>query len=119
MRAFLVEDEYLIELLVEEMLGELGHEIAEAAATCHSALTCARKGGFDFALLDLELSDGFTYPVADVLDARRTPYAFMTGHDHAEIPPGYAAVPVLSKPFRCEDLATAVSRLLDKNCGLR
>ena len=117
MRALLVEDQYLIELLVEDMLGALGHETAESVATIADALMSARQGSFDFALLDLELSDGFTYPVADILHERRIPYAFMTGHGHAGIAVEYATIPVLCKPFGYEDLATAVSRLLDPTRG--
>ena len=67
-------------------------------------------GGFDAALLDLNLEDGLSYPIADLLRAAAIPFAFTTGS--ASIAAGYADVPALTKPFVQADLETVLARLL-------
>jgi CheY-like chemotaxis protein len=110
-RILLVEDEYLITMLLEDMLAELGCEPAATAVRLHEAVELARGGTFDLALLDLQLSGDVSYPVADALIERAIPFAFMTGRHAADLDPAYSAAPVLHKPFRRADLAEMIARL--------
>jgi CheY-like chemotaxis protein len=111
-RVFLIEDEVLIALLLEDMVLALGYEVVVGAATLDEAIAAARIGDFDLALLDLNLGGKLTYPVADILKARRVPFAFVTGYGSAGVPAAYTDVPVLEKPFRQEDLKTMIAQLL-------
>jgi DNA-binding response OmpR family regulator len=110
-RIFLVEDEYLITVLIGDMLAELGHDLAETADRLDSALTLARDGSFDLAHIDLTLKGAVTYPVAAALVSRGVPFAFVTGRGAEDIDPAYAGIPVLRKPFRRRDLTEIVTRL--------
>ncbi len=111
-RVFLIEDEVLIALLLEDMVLALGYEVVVGAATLDEAIAAARTGDFDLALLDLNLGGKLTYPVADILKARRVPFAFVTGYGSAGVLAAYTGVPVLEKPFRQEDLKTVIAQLL-------
>jgi CheY-like chemotaxis protein len=110
-RVFLIEDEVLIALLLEDMVLALGYEVVVGAATLDEAIAAARTGDFDLALLDLNLGGKLTYPVADILKARRVPFAFVTGYGSAGVLAAYTGVPVLEKPFRQEDLKTVIAQL--------
>ncbi len=111
-RVLLVEDEVLITLLLQDMLLDLECETADAPASLEDALSAARNGAFDLALIDLNLHGKLTYPVADLLKARRIPFIFVTGYGAAALEPAYADAPVLEKPFRREDLEAMIARVL-------
>jgi CheY-like chemotaxis protein len=94
-RVLLVEDEVLITLLLQDMLLDLEYEVADAPASLDDALSAARNGAFDLALVDLNLRGKLTYPVADLLKARQIPVIFVTGYGSAALEPASAGVPVL------------------------
>jgi len=114
-RFLVVEDEYLIAVLIEEYLDDLEHQVAAVAATLGEALEQARVGNFDAALLDLQLGGAASYGVADILTQRGIPFAFVTGRAEGDVQPAYAAVPMLCKPFRPDDFAAIIARLLAPN----
>ena len=111
-RILLVEDDFLIAALVEDMLADLGHEVTAMAERLDAAVALAQNGCFDLALLDLRIGAVLGYPVADVLIARRIPFAFVTGQGVGGVDPAYASAPILQKPFRLEDLAAMIGRLI-------
>ena len=78
LRALVVEDEGSVALLIEDMLEELGCEVAASVATLAEALTAATDGSFDFAVLDVNLAGELVFPVAEVL--RQTAVAVPVQH---------------------------------------
>ena len=110
-RVLLVEDEVLITLLLQDMLLDLECEVADAPATLDDALSAARNGAFDLALIDLNLHGKLTYPVADILKARQIPFIFVTGYGSAALEPAYADALVLEKPFHRKDLEAIIARV--------
>jgi CheY-like chemotaxis protein len=111
-QVLLIEDEALIGMLIEDMLTDLGCQVTDTVGRLEPALQAATEGAFDFAMVDVNLAGQATYPVADRLAARGIPFAFVTGYGAAGVDPAYAATPVLSKPFRPDDLARVLKRLL-------
>src|SRR3954453_3263054 len=86
-------------MMLEDFLDSLGHKVAGTCETVAEALARVEQGGFDVAIIDVNLNGERVWPVADRLAARRIPYVLATG-GHIEPPPqAHAAVPVLSKPF--------------------
>ena len=90
-RVLVVEDEILIGMLLEDMLGELGYAIAATASRVDEAAALARDGEFDAAILDVNLNGQDVYPVADILAARGIPFVFATGYGERGLPPDLSA----------------------------
>jgi CheY-like chemotaxis protein len=110
LNVFVVDDEVLVKMLIEDILGELGCRVADTASTLEEAVAKAESGAFDAAILDVNLSGRQTEPVAAALAARQIPFVFSTGYGK---PPSdaFADVPVLSKPFKTVDLEQALMKL--------
>ena len=103
-RILVVEDELMIRMLLEDMLGELGYVVAAEAAHLDEALDAANNAAFDVAILDVNLNGEPILPVADALAARGTPFVFATGYGERGLPEAYRDRPTLKKPFQIEGL---------------
>lgn len=114
-RVLVVEDEMMVAMLVEDMLTDLGYTVVAVASHIEGAIQQAQKGGFDFAILDLNLNGVKSYEVAEVLRERNVPFLFATGYGEAILPGALKDVPTLQKPFVSQQLESAVSRLLAVN----
>jgi CheY-like chemotaxis protein len=113
-RVLIVEDEMMVAMLVEDMLGDLGFTVAATASQMEAAVQQAEHGDFDFAILDLNLNGMKSYAVAEALRARKKPFLFATGYGDAVLPEDFRGVPTLQKPFVSEQLQKAVVSLLAK-----
>jgi CheY-like chemotaxis protein len=111
-RVLVVEDEAMIRMLLEDMLGELGCILAREAARMDEALEAARTAEFDVALLDLNLNGQNTGPVAEVLAARGVPFVFATGYGEQGLPEAFRDRPALKKPFQIDGLSRALHKAL-------
>jgi CheY-like chemotaxis protein len=103
-RVLVVEDEVIVGMLVEDMLQELGYEVAALSTHLEQAVELARSSDIDFAMLDLNLNGQMSYPVADVLRGREVPFIFATGYGAKILVPPYIGTPTLQKPFHLEEL---------------
>ena len=107
-RILIVEDEPFIALTLEDMLAELGFEVAATVSNVQAALDMLDGTPVDAALLDINLGEQKIDPVADLLAARRCPFLFTTGYGRSGIPANHSGRPVLQKPFQTKDLADAL-----------
>jgi CheY-like chemotaxis protein len=121
LRVLVVEDEMLVAMNIEDMLLDLGHEVAALANRLETALSFAREAQLDVAMLDVNLAGQASFPVADVLRERGIPYLFATGYGVQGIAEAHRQAPVLQKPFRARDLeemlravAQPISRAADE-----
>jgi CheY-like chemotaxis protein len=113
LRVLVLEDETIVLLMIEDLLDDLGCRVVGPAATVPEALALAEAGGFDAALLDLNLGRGETsYPVADMLAARQVPFAFVTGYSADVLVPPHNGRPILEKPFWGDALSNVLLRLI-------
>ncbi len=103
-RVLVVEDEYLIRMLLEDMLDELGYGVLAAVGTISEASQIATSGEFNAAILDVNLDGQEIYPVADILAKRGLPFVFVTGYGERSLPEPYRGRPTLQKPFQAEQL---------------
>ncbi|MFU0505218.1 response regulator [Pseudaminobacter sp. NGMCC 1.201702] len=110
-RIFLVEDEAIVALMVEDMLAELDATVVGPALTIANGLALAQSEEIDAAVLDVNVRGERIDPVAEVLRARKVPIVFATGYGDGA---GEIAreAPVLDKPYTREKLATTLARLL-------
>lgn len=97
-RLLLVEDEFLVALVMEEALRELDCEIVGPVGDLDEALTKATDEALDGALLDINLNGRLVYPVAERLQERGIPFAFTTGYAEPDLPLRFRAMPRLQKP---------------------
>jgi DNA-binding response OmpR family regulator len=118
LRAFLVEDEGGIALLIEDMLVDLGCELAGSAARLDRACDMARNATADFAVLDVNLDGQPVFPLARILRERKIPFVFSTGYGATGMPPEFNGAPVLTKPFVLEQLRRAILAALTPPSGL-
>jgi CheY-like chemotaxis protein len=99
-RVILVEDEPLVAMMMEDLLLDLGCEIAGSFGSLGAAMAWLGSfdGGLDGALLDVNLGGGETvFPLAEALRARGVPFAFATGY--GVLPSdAYPETPLIHKP---------------------
>ncbi len=98
-RFLVVEDEILVLMIIEDMLGDLGCESVTAAATVEQAIALIEAQVFDAAMLDMNLDGNDSNAVADALAERGVPFIFSTGYSGRDMSDGYSDRPVLKKPF--------------------
>ncbi len=113
-RVFLVEDEAMIAMLLEDMLGDLGCVVVGPAYDLAPAMALAAgETPIDAAILDVNLGGKSVFGVADTLRAKGVPIVFSSGYGAGHLREVDRHSPVLGKPFRLEDLAAALRRALD------
>jgi len=98
-RILVVEDEAIIAMLLEDIMEEIGCAIVGPVAKVAQALAALDAGPVDGAVLDVNLSGEWSYPIADALAARGVPYVFVTGYGQAGLAVDYQDHPVVQKPF--------------------
>jgi len=107
----IVEDEPLIAMMLEDFLETLGHDVVGTCDSVEEAIEKVEAGGFDLAIIDVQLKDGQrVWPLADRLAKEGMPFIIATG-GHVEPPPeAHAAAPILSKPYTIEAIEPALAQ---------
>lgn len=111
LRVLVVEDEMMVSMLIEDMLGDLGCEVIGPASRIEDALVLVDSAAIDCAVLDVNLGGQPIFPLADILRERGAPFAFATGYGDAGLREADRGTPVLQKPFREIDLARVLGEL--------
>lgn len=109
MRVLIVEDEALVAMEIEGMLGLAGHEAIAQADDLPSAIEAAEAEKPDLALVDVRLAHGASgLDVAAALKERGIPVLFATGNcalaEGSEV-----AIGCLHKPITDRTLAGALA----------
>jgi light-regulated signal transduction histidine kinase (bacteriophytochrome) len=108
----LVEDSLIISMDAEDVLLQLGAGRVVPAATVRQAIEEIDSGVPALALLDINLGDETSFPIAERLIGLGVPFLFATGYgDQAQLPPAFAKVPVLQKPYTMAGIADGVASL--------
>ena len=114
-RVLVLEDETLVSMMVEDMLLDLGCEIVGPFARLDQAVAFVSDNqGIDLALLDVNLAGERSFPVAELLKERGTPFVFTTGYDESGMPDQWRGRPSLRKPFMMHEMATVLRKALEK-----
>jgi two-component system, response regulator PdtaR len=117
LRVLVVEDDFMIGMLLAEMLEEMGHDVCAIEATEAAAVTAAAQYRPDLMIVDVRLSDGSG--ISAVEEIRRTgpvPHLFVTG-DISRVEALRPGAVVIQKPFQEADLARAIQRALETPAG--
>ncbi|MDX2275179.1 MAG: response regulator [Hyphomonadaceae bacterium] len=114
LRILIVEDEALVAMLIEDIILDLGHEVAAVAGRLEDGVAKAAALDIDCAVLDLNLNGQRTYPIAETLRQRGAPFLFVTGYGAAGLEPGWEDEIVVQKPFQQHELELGIARALAK-----
>jgi light-regulated signal transduction histidine kinase (bacteriophytochrome)/CheY-like chemotaxis protein len=112
LRIMLLEDQMLIAMDVESTLADRGFTSVSTVSSVAEALKLVNRAPPAIAILDINLGDGTSLPVAEELALRRIPFVFVTGYgDGGIIPDRFADVPVIRKPYEADALLAALNRI--------
>ncbi|RXT50593.1 response regulator [Bradyrhizobium betae] len=117
-RIFIVEDEMMIAMMVEDFLADLGWDVVGVAGTLDQAFAMARDTVVDAALLDVNLNGRNTFAVAEILAARDIPFVFATGYGAQGIADRFRGAPTLTKPYQLNELDGALQQALGVGRGV-
>jgi DNA-binding response OmpR family regulator len=104
MTVLVVEDELLIAMQIESVLRGAGHDVVGPFGRLDRAVSCARDGRLDAAVLDVNLAGEKVFPVADALARRQIPFVFLTACGQDIVPERFWQRPFLRKPYRAKPL---------------
>ena len=107
-----VEDEPLIAMMLEDFLETLGHTIHRSCDNVDDAVEAADKGGFDIAILDVNLGGDTAWPVARKLREKQIPFVLATGGHVEPPPPEFRDVPTIEKPYTVDRVTPALDKVL-------
>ena len=99
-RVLLVEDDYLIGLKIKEILEAFGCEVMGPVASANKAVRLLEDDLPDAAVLDINIADGTSVPVAELLQRRCRPFIFVSGYQNpgSMLPEVLRQVRLLPKP---------------------
>jgi CheY-like chemotaxis protein len=94
-----VEDEFLVALELEQLLGGRGCQVVGPAASVRRALALLGVEKVDAAVLDVNVDGARITPVAEALKAREIPFVLATGYGASTFPePALCKAPRVTKP---------------------
>lgn len=113
-RVLLVEDSLIIALDAEDIATRLGAADVATAASVDAALDLIAASPPTVAILDINLGNGNSFPIADALLDHDVPFMFATGYgEQAQFPDQHRGRPVVQKPYTIENVARALAEMLN------
>ena len=111
---FVVEDEALVLLNLEDMLEELGCKVVGPMMRIDRAEEFIESGfAADVAILDVNVAGEMIFPFARKLAERDIPIVFATGYGRAGLPDDFHHHPILQKPYTSEDVVQGLLRAVN------
>ena len=108
------EDDFVIAEYVRTIIEWAGGSVIGPAAVVATARALATADRLDGAVLDIQLRDGDSEPIMDLLDCRGVPFVVLTGHAHAVLPSRFRNAPYLAKPIEGTELVLRLAETLDR-----
>lgn len=112
-RILIIEDEPLVSMEMEAQLAVIGCSVVGRAGTVEAAKALIATTECDGVLLDANLAGEPVDEIAALLTRRNIPFAFATGYGSQALPKSAQHVPVLTKPFESEQIATVLAGLFE------
>ena len=112
MRILIVEDEFLVAMLLEDILSEMGHRVVARVSRVGEAIKIASEADINFAILDIDFLGGAkSFPVAEVLRRRCIPFLFATGYGSDGLAGEYSDELALQKRYARSELEAAIDQV--------
>jgi CheY-like chemotaxis protein len=112
-RILIVEDEFLIAMVLEGILEDEGCRIIGPASCVRGALLLVEQERIDAAVLDARLDRDPVTAIADALEARDVPFVFHSGYGPEHLPQQHRHRPLLRKPCDPSAIVKALSKAID------
>ena len=68
----------------------------------------------DFAFLDVDVTNGKTFEIAEILERKHVPFAFVSGSPQDQLPFELRSVPFIPKPFYAAHIEHALEAIRDQ-----
>ncbi len=94
-----VEDNYLLATGAKRVLERLGAVVFGPTGSVGDALAIIADGAIDAAVLDIELDDDVSFPIADELMRRNIPFVFVSSAERSRVPTRFEGYRLIPKPM--------------------
>ena len=111
-RLLVLEDDIILLMELESLLGDAGADAVVACATVGEALAAAERESFAGAVLDWRLGRETAAPVARRLARLKIPFIFYTAQSGMADFREWPASVVVSKPARPRKIVAALAKVL-------
>ena len=105
----ILEEEIIIALDLAGLLEDLGFVVVKMANRVDTAIDFVTAGALDLAILDMNVRDTLSFPVAAILRDRGIPFLFVSGYGKRGLIDGFEDAHVLTKPYSAETLGQMVA----------
>ncbi|WP_037504161.1 HWE histidine kinase domain-containing protein [Sphingomonas jaspsi] len=113
-RILLVEDSLIIALDAEDILKRLGAKAVFTDATVAGAISTIETERPTMAVLDINLGDANSFPIADRLNDLGIPFLFATGYgEQSKLPERHMSRIVIQKPYTLATMTRRLPELFD------
>jgi DNA-binding response OmpR family regulator len=111
-RVLVVEDEPIIALDIRRQLAHAGFEVLGPATSLANALSFITEPGCDVAVLNVNLGNETSEPIARKLRASGKPFVVLSGCSRDDLPPSFSGATFLTKPCPMAELVAAVRKCI-------
>ena len=112
-RVLVVEDEYYLADDLSRALCGAGAEVVGPVGSLEDAESKVSEGGFDCAVVDMNLRGDFAYAVAERLGTVGVPFVVATGYNQSSLPEALANAPRVEKPFATHEVVDLLVRIFE------
>ncbi len=112
-RVLVVEDEPLVAAEIAAILTDAGFEVLGPVGTVGQALALLERQGCDAALLDTNLGNETSEPIAGALIDLGKPFVIVSGCSREQLPQSLRTAPLIQKPPRPSLLEAELRRCLE------
>jgi two-component SAPR family response regulator len=110
LRILIAESEMSLAMDLEMMI----EKIASATFVTEASVGAAKKvlhEAIDFAFLDVDVTKGKTFEIAEILDLKHVPFAFVSSSPQDQLPLELRSVPFIPKPFYAAQIERALQAI--------
>ncbi|HET7266698.1 MAG TPA: response regulator [Oleiagrimonas sp.] len=105
------EDEMFVAMMLQDRLEGAGFSVIMAPRVA-KGVELAASEAIDVALLDINMADEESFPVAEKLRARGIPFLFSSGYDDQWLPDEWSNEKLLRKPYDTKTVTAALNEKL-------
>ena len=116
LRVLIVEDDVLSAMELEQALAE-AFAVEFTTRNSVRGTEAVLDQNFDFAFLDIEVTDGRTFDIARKLDRRFIPFAFVSALQRHMVPVELQSAPFIPKPYTRTEITELLRNSLANDNG--